>query len=48
MGGWFSFLFGEKDEALVEEIAKLHKIDKEIVKKEYKVMLERVKDEVQK
>ena len=46
MFGWF--LFGKEDEVLVGEIAKIHKIDKEIVEKHYKKMLENIKDEVSK
>lgn len=44
MAGWF--LFGEKDTILVEEIAKLHKVDKAIVEKHYKEMLEAIKKDV--
>ena len=47
--GWFGvFLFGREDEVLVGEIAKIHKVDKEIVEKHYKKMLENIKDEVSK
>ena len=47
--GWFGvYLFGEKDAVLVDEIAKIHKVDKEIVEKHYKKMLENIKDEVSK
>ena len=45
VGVWF---FGEKDAVLVDEIAKAHKVDKEIVEKHYKKMLENIKDEVSK
>ena len=41
MGAWFLLAFGEKDLVLVEEIAKLHKLDKEVVEKYYKEMLEK-------
>jgi len=37
--------FGEKDSILVEEIAKLHKLDKAVVEKHYKEMLEDIKNE---
>ena len=47
MGVWLLLAFGEKDEVLVEEIAKAHKVDKEVVEKHYKVMLENVKKDVQ-
>lgn len=47
MGSFGIWLFGEKDNQLVEEIAKLHKVDVEIVKKHYEVMLEAIKDEVE-
>lgn len=43
--GWF--FFGEKDSILIEEIAKVHKVDKHIVEKHYKAMLEGVKNEVE-
>ena len=47
--GWIGpFFFGEKDAVLVDEIAKAHKIDKEIVEKHYKKMLDAIKDEVSK
>ena len=47
--GWFGlYLFGEQDAVLVDEIAKAHKVDKEIVEKHYKKMLENIKDEVSK
>ena len=43
---WFLF-FGEKDLVLIEEIAKLHKVEKEVVEKHYKLMLDAIKDDVQ-
>lgn len=47
--GWFGlYLFGEKDAVLVDEIAKAHKVDKAVVEKHYKEMLEKIKDEVSK
>ena len=47
--GWMSFyFFGEEDKVLVDEIAKVHKVDKEIVEKHYKKMLDNIKDEVSK
>ena len=47
--GWMGvWLFGKKDAILVDEIAKEHKVDKEIVEKHYKKMLENIKDEVSK
>lgn len=48
MGSWLGFFFGEKDSVLVNEIAKLHKADKDIVEKHYKKMLEEIKNEVSK
>ena len=42
MGAIWIFFFGEKDEVLVEEIAKLHKLPKEVVEKYYKAMLEEI------
>lgn len=47
MGAGWLFFFGEKDVVLVEEIAKLHKVDKDIVEKCYKKMLEEIKKDVQ-
>lgn len=47
--GWFGvFLFGREDEVLIDEIAKIHKVDKAVVEKYYKEMLEKIKDEVSK
>lgn len=43
MGFWLLEAFGEKDQVLIEEIAKLHKLDVEVVAKEYKEMLEKCK-----
>ena len=43
--GWF--FFGEKDTILIEEIAKIHKVDKSIVEKYYKAMLEGIKNETE-
>lgn len=37
--------FGEKDSILVEEISKLHNLDKATVEKHYKKMLEDIKNE---
>lgn len=44
VGPWF---FGEKDLVLIEEIAQIHKTDKEIVEKHYRLMLEAIKNDVQ-
>lgn len=47
--GWMgAFFFGENDSVLINEIAKNHKVDKEIVEKHYKAMLENIKNEVSK
>ena len=43
MGGLL--FFGEKDVILIEEIAKLHKVDKAVVEKHYRKMLEALKEE---
>lgn len=40
------FLFGEKHSVLVDEIAKLLNVDKAIVEKHYKEMLEAIKKDV--
>ena len=45
MGAWWIFFFGEKDEVLVEEIAKLHKVSKDTVEKYYKEMLKKLEEE---
>ena len=47
MGAWGWFFFGEKDSILVEEIAKLHKVDKTIVEKHYKSMLEGIENDAE-
>lgn len=47
MGVWFFQGFGEKDTAIVEEIAKVHKVDVAVVKKHYEKMLEEIKNEVE-
>lgn len=46
MGAVFFLFFGEKDTILVNEIAKNHKVPKEIVEKHYKEMLEAINEEV--
>ena len=46
MGVWLLLAFGEKDKVLVEEIAKAHKVDVEVVEKHYKEMLENIKKDV--
>ena len=48
MGAFMGFFFGEEDVVLVEEIAKVHGIDKEVVEKHYKEMLQGIKNDVQK
>lgn len=48
MGVWFFEAFGEKDTALIEEIAKAHKVPVEVVAKHYKEMLEAIKNEIKK
>lgn len=47
MGAGWLFFFGEKDLVLIEEIAKLHKVEKEVVEKHYKEMLKAIKKDVQ-
>lgn len=46
MGMMGLFFFGEQDVVLIEEIAKLHKCDKELVEKHYREMLEAIKRDV--
>lgn len=46
MGVFFWGAWGEKDTAICEEIAKLHKVELDIVIKHYKKMLEVIKDEI--
>lgn len=48
MGGFWVFFFGEKDEVLVKEIAKIHRMPEEVIEKHYKKMLEDIKDELSK
>ena len=45
MGVFGFYLLGEEDSVLVNEIAKLHKLDKEKVAVEYKKMLDALKGE---
>lgn len=47
MAAYWIFLFGEADTVHVEEIAKLHNLPVEIVKKHYEAMLEAIKNELQ-
>lgn len=47
MGLWSGYFFGEADVALIAEIAKIHKVSKDVVEKHYRKMLEAVKHEVQ-
>ena len=47
MGSIWVFFFGEKDEVLVEEIAKLHKTSKEKVEKHYKEMLKALEEDAE-
>lgn len=42
-GGWLWFY--SEDEALVNDIAKLHKLDRKVVEKYYKQMLESIKND---
>lgn len=44
-GVFFFESFGTKDTAIIEEIAKTHKVDVEIVAKSYKKLLEEIKPE---
>ena len=46
MGVFFWGAWGEADIAICEEIAKIHKVDVEVVTKHYKKMLEVIKNEV--
>lgn len=46
MGVFFLGAWGDKDTAICEEIAKLHKLDLEVVEKHYKEMLKAIKDEI--
>ena len=45
MGAFGFYFLGEEDSVLVEEIAKLHNIDKAVVEKHYRKMLEALKGE---
>lgn len=47
MGMWLLQAYGKKDTMIIEEIAKEHKIDVEVVAKHYKEMLDKIKkDEI--
>ena len=43
--GWLWFV--EKDIVIIEEIAKLHNVSKEVVERHYKEMLEGIRHEVE-
>lgn len=45
MGSWGFLWFGEKDKVLIEEIAKLHKLDVAEVEVAYKKMVDTLKKE---
>lgn len=45
MGFFFLEAYGNEDTMIIEEIAKLHKVDVKVVEKHYKEMLENIKDE---
>ena len=47
MGMWLFQSWGEADTAIIEEIAKVHKVDVKVVEKHYKEMIENVKKEVE-
>lgn len=45
--GWVGlYLFGEEDSVLVEEIAKHHKLPRDVVEKHYKIMLDNINKDV--
>lgn len=46
MGFYFLQSYNEKDTPIIEEIAKLHKVDVKIVKKHYEEMLKEIANEV--
>lgn len=48
MGLFFFQGFGNEDTMIVEEIAKLHKVNVEVVEKHYKEMLEKIHNEIKK
>lgn len=48
MGVFFLQAWGEKDTAIIEEIAKLHKVDVKTVEKHYKEMLKNIEKDVNK
>lgn len=48
MGAWFLTAWGEKDTAIVEEIAKLHKVDVKTVEKHYREMLKNIEKDANK
>ena len=47
MGMWLLQSWGEVDTAIIEEIAKVYKVDVKVVEKHYKEMIENVKKEVE-
>ena len=47
MGATFFLFFGTEDTVLIDEIAKVHKLPKEVVEKHYKEMLKEINDELQ-
>jgi hypothetical protein len=47
MGRMGLLFFGEKDRIIIDEIAKMHNLPKEVVEKHYVKMLEEVKNDVQ-
>ena len=47
MGSIWIFFFGEKDEVLVSEIAKAHKMPKDLVEKHYRKMLDGIRNDLQ-
>lgn len=48
MGVWFWQSYCEKDTPIVEEIAKLHKVDVKLVKVHYENMLKEIEKDLKK
>ena len=43
---WGLLFFNDEDKAIVKDIAKLHKLDAEIVEVAYKEMIKKLSDEI--
>jgi hypothetical protein len=46
MGAWWILFYADEDNDLVNDISKLHKVDRYIVEKHYRKMLDSINDEI--